>query len=107
MLLLYEMLVGCFTSLTKLLSGMLIKEIEADATLDIRHRVLWPDKPREFSLVDGDQSATHYGLFHNDELIGVASVFEIAGSVRLRKFAIDTAYQRRGYGAALLHSFLV
>lgn len=81
---------------------MLIKEIEYKATLAVRHRVLWPDKPVEFCLVDGDEFATHYGLYRDDVLIGVASLYESSNSVRLRKFAVDKEYQGIGFGSAIL-----
>ena len=81
---------------------MQIREIHYTATLDIRRRVLWPDKAKEFCIVDGDATATHYGLFLQDTLIGVASLYENSGAIRLRKFAVDTRFQGNGYGTTLL-----
>lgn len=81
---------------------MKIAQIDFDDTLDIRQKVLWPTKPREFCVVDGDEQATHYGVFSDGRLVGVASTYEQSGSVRLRKFAVDAEFQGSGFGSALL-----
>lgn len=81
---------------------MRINEIDAEATLGLRRRVLWPDKSIEFCRVEGDEDATHYGAYLNDSLIGVASVYGASGSARLRKFAVDEEHQGRGVGSAML-----
>jgi len=78
-----------------------IETISAEATLEIRHRVLWPNKPKAHCLVPGDNSAVHFGIYVNSKHVGVASVFDITGSARLRKLAVDYDYQGRGLGAAL------
>lgn len=81
---------------------MRIKEIAFEETLEIRQRVLWPSKPKEFCIVDGDDLAIHYGIFFDNRLVGVASTYDEAGSVRLRKFAVERRFQGSGLGTALL-----
>ncbi|ASJ73842.1 GNAT family N-acetyltransferase [Granulosicoccus antarcticus] len=81
---------------------MKIRKITCVATLDIRQRVLWPDKPKEYCEVEGDESALHYGIYLEEVLVGVASVYEDAGAVRLRKFAVEAEHQGMGLGAALI-----
>ncbi len=81
---------------------MKIERIDWREALDIRHRVLWPHKAIEFCHVQGDEHARHYGVYCESLLVGVASAFGAAGSVQLRKFAVDEAYQRQGFGRALL-----
>lgn len=81
---------------------MKIREIGFEDTLGIRQRVLWPSKPKEFCIVDGDDVAMHYGIFYDDRLVGVASTYDEAGSVRLRKFAVEIQFQGFGLGTALL-----
>lgn len=44
----------------------------------------------------------HYGIFVDNRLVGVASTYDDAGSVRLRKFAIESEFQGLGLGTALL-----
>ena len=79
-----------------------IKPISADDTLPLRQRVLWPDYPVEYSMVEGDASALHSGGFLKGELICVASLYQDGSKIRLRKFATDTAFQGRGYGSEML-----
>ena len=81
---------------------MRIESISALDAIDIRHRILWPDKPKEHSVVEGDDLAQHLGVFNGQTLVGVASLFEDEGTVRLRKFAVDTQFQGKGFGSALL-----
>ena len=81
---------------------MQIKTISAQETLDIRHRVLWPDKSIQHCIVESDDTAVHYGIFINEVLVGVASTYDDAGSVRLRKFAVEEHHQGKGYGSTLL-----
>jgi hypothetical protein len=40
-----------------------IRLIALAEALPIRHCVLWPDKPLLFCKVDGDDTASHYGVF--------------------------------------------
>lgn len=71
-------------------------------TLQIRQRVLWPSKSIEHCIVEGDEDASHFGLFLVNELVGVASTYDNEGVVRLRKFAVETQHQGKGFGSALL-----
>lgn len=85
---------------------MTIKKINAEEALDIRHRVLWPNKPTSFCKLDDDPKGIHYGLFVDKKLISVASIFTSGESARLRKFATLNEYQGRGYGSKLLSHIL-
>ena len=55
-----------------------LKEITASATFPVRHSVLRKGKPIETCSFDNDDNPTtkHFGLFDNDELKGIVSVFE-------------------------------
>ena len=64
---------------------MRIENIPASDTMELRHRVLWPDKPLEQCLIEGDESATHYGIFNDQKLVGV-----------------EKQFQGKGFGSALL-----
>jgi len=80
----------------------MIKRINAQETLDIRQRVLWPNKTKEFCIVEADDVANHFGIYDENKLIGVASTFSNENSVRLRKFAVLNEYQGKGCGRKLL-----
>ncbi len=81
---------------------MNIKRIDWQDTLEIRQKVLWPNKPKEFCIVEGDEFANHYGIYGKNKLIGVASTYKNENSVRLRKFAVIQENQGEGYGRKLL-----
>lgn len=85
---------------------MTIKAISWQETLPIRHMVLWPDKPESFCQVDGDEQALHYGLYCNDQLVCVASVFIENNRARLRKFATLESHQRQGLGSQMIAHIL-
>lgn len=80
---------------------MQIKTIPYNETLEIRQRVLWPEKTIQHCMVDGDEHACHFGVFLDIGLVGVASTFDTNGVVRLRKFAVDEEHQGKGLGSAL------
>jgi predicted GNAT family N-acyltransferase len=53
--------------------------------------------------VDGDDSAWHFGVYENEMLIAVISLFDDGdGSMRFRKFATLPKFQNLGYGSQLL-----
>lgn len=85
---------------------MEIKKIAAQDTLPLRHRVLWPDESIEFCKVDEDDSGTHYGVFIDERLVCVASVFITNNVARLRKFATDPDFQGQGIGSMLLQTMM-
>lgn len=83
-----------------------IRVITLDEALPIRHRVLWPDKPLSFCKVDGDDVASHYGVYLNNTLVSVASIYVEGRVARLRKFATLENFQGRGSGTQLI-SYIV
>lgn len=80
----------------------MIKTIPLDDALDIRQAVLWPDHPRDFSRVDGDQDALHFGIYVDDLLVCVASLYQTDTGLRLRKFATLPDFQGQGHGTAMM-----
>ncbi len=77
--------------------------IGAQQTLQIRQTVLWPDQPQEFSKVEGDEDAHHFGVILDKELVSVASIFpDLDNTARLRKFATLPNLQGQGIGSDLL-----
>lgn len=71
-------------------------------TYDLRHQVLWPDKPAEYVRLAEDADGYHYGAFEGELLVSVVSLFVTADGARFRKFATHPAYQRHGIGTQLL-----
>jgi len=83
-----------------------IRIITLDEALPIRHCVLWPDKPLSFCKVEGDETANHYGVYLNNALISVASIYIEEKVARLRKLATLEHFQGRGAGTTLISHIL-
>jgi len=79
-----------------------IRTIQPEDTYALRHSVLWPDKPREYVKIEDDHAGQHFGAFHDDQLLGVISLFVQGEAARFRKFAVDHSFQRQGIGSELL-----
>ncbi|MFE3866899.1 GNAT family N-acetyltransferase [Flavobacterium sp. LS2P90] len=71
-----------------------IKEITAKETFSVRHPVLRAGKPKETCHFDGDnfESTVHFGLFLEQELKGVISLFKNITDL----FAENIQYQIKG-----------
>jgi len=80
----------------------MIQKITCQETYDIRHKVMWPDKPLEYIKLKDDPKGIHYGYFIEDKLVSVISVFITDNTAQFRKFATLEAYQGKGYGSKLL-----
>lgn len=81
---------------------MIIKEINAADTWELRHQVMWPDKPLDFIKLKDDEQGTHYGVFENQQLVSVVSCFEQQGQMQFRKLATLADKQQQGFASALL-----
>lgn len=85
---------------------MEIKEIQAQATWQVRQQVMWPDKDITQVMLADDDKGTHYGLYRSDQLISVISVFVSQGELQFRKFATVAELQGQGFGTQLLEFVL-
>lgn len=83
-----------------------IIEISPEDTLDLRHRVLWPDKPIGYCIINGDNSALHLGAFYEEKLTCIASIFKEPRAARLRKFATEPEYQSFGVGTKMIETII-
>jgi ribosomal protein S18 acetylase RimI-like enzyme len=88
-----------------------IKEISAFETIIVRHPVLRFGKPIETCRFEGDDLPTtsHFGLFYEDQLSAVISVFEEKSILffeenqfQIRGMAVLEQHQKKGFGEALL-----
>lgn len=69
-------------------------EVTEDDCLVLRQAVLWPQSDVEQCQVIGDQSAVHYGAFHQAELVCCLSGFLLADGVcQIRNLATTQQYQ--------------
>lgn len=83
-----------------------ILEIPVNEVLEIRHTVMWPTKPIDYVRLPHDNEGRHYGLYINDELVSVISLFIENSEAQFRKFATLLSYQGKGYGSILLNEIM-
>ncbi len=88
-----------------------IKIIPKELTYIVRQPVLRPGKSIETCHFDGDDltSTIHFGLFFDNELTGVVSVFENKNDnfteniqLQVRGMAVLDAFQGKGFGKMLM-----
>ena len=93
------------------MSKIEVKKITYLDTFPVRSTVLRQGKPIEtcFFLGDDDKETAHFGLFKDNNLIGVASVFKVRNEnfnenyqFQLRGMAILSVYQGLGFGKIIL-----
>lgn len=85
---------------------MMIKEIPASETWEIRHKVMWPDMPFEFVQLMEDDLGVHFGLYNESGLVAIVSCFEDKEEMQFRKLATLTEQQGQGLATMLLEYIL-
>src|SRR5688500_1457788 len=92
---------------------MLVKEISAAETYDLRHRVLRPQARIEECHYPADPSAVHFGVFERDRLVAVVTAHPEnsplcggEGQWRIRGMATEPELQGQGYGSEALRALL-
>lgn len=81
--------------------SMIIREISPQETWPIRHKVMWPNESFEYVKLPIDEKGLHLGLWANDTLVSVVSLFMIKEMGQFRKFATLVEEQGKGYGRQL------
>ena len=93
------------------MSKIEVKKITYQETFPVRSSVLRQGKPIEtcFFLGDDAEETTHFGLFKDNSLIGVASVFKVKNEsfkkniqYQLRGMAVLNEFQGLGFGNVIL-----
>lgn len=85
---------------------MEIKAIEASQTWQIRHEVMWPDKPFEFVQLEEDNLGLHFGVFDQEKLVSIVSCFIVDDEMQFRKLATLEEFQGKGIASQLLNYIL-
>lgn len=89
----------------------IIKEIPSKETYIVRQPVLRKGKPIESCIFEGDDLNTthHFGLFDNEELTGIISLFRQTNTIfadenqaQIRGMAVLDSHQKKGFGEALV-----
>ncbi|MEH7236826.1 GNAT family N-acetyltransferase [Bacillus sp. JJ1562] len=82
--------------------GITITKIDKEKAWEVRHKVMWPDRDFDYIKLEDDDVGNHFGLFEEDKLISVISLFITNKVAQFRKFATLQHEQGRGYGSRLL-----
>lgn len=88
-----------------------IKKITSAEALPIRHQILRKGEPIEKCMYPGDdfESTLHFGLYENEILNGIISVFKTSKDIfiaenqfQIRGMAVLENNRKKGFGAALV-----
>ncbi len=83
-----------------------IKETELSRVWKLRYEVMYPEKDIEYVKLEEDEKGIHLGLYADDKLMSVISLFTENDSIQFRKFATLAAEQGKGYGTMLLNEVI-
>ena len=83
-----------------------IKEIQPSETLDLRHRILLPNKSVDSIILTEDDAEQHFGLFQSEKIVSVIPLFVENDNAQFRKFATETIEQHKGSGSILLNHII-
>jgi GNAT superfamily N-acetyltransferase len=83
-----------------------IEQITQELTWKLRHKELYPDLPIEAIKLPEDDLGIHLGLFYQNKLATVVSLFEDNNELQFRKLATDKKYQRLGLGSKIINYVL-
>ncbi|WP_432713195.1 GNAT family N-acetyltransferase [Pedobacter sp.] len=83
-----------------------IEQIHPALTWRIRQEAMYPDLPLSTVKLDNDLEGIHFGLYADDQLTTVISIFEEGDVCQFRKFATLPEAQRKGYGKLLLQHII-
>lgn len=64
---------------------------------------MWPDKPLDYVKLNDDLEGIHFGLFLNDKLVSVVSLFIKNEIAQFRKLATESEFQRKGLATELIN----
>ena len=80
-----------------------IKKIKGSQTWRLRYEVMYPDNSIDFVKLPNDIEGKHFGLYYNDGLVSVVSLFLNKNSAQFRKLATKKSVQGKGFGSDLLN----
>ncbi|MBS1528562.1 MAG: N-acetyltransferase, partial [Bacteroidetes bacterium] len=69
-----------------------IEQIRPELTWHLRQKVLYPAQKLYEMEMDEDQNGIHFGVFTDNKLVAVVSLFDRGGDFQFRKLAVDPDY---------------
>lgn len=80
----------------------MIEQIRQELTWAIRQKELNPELPLNEIKLPEDDLGIHLGLFYDNKLITVVSLFQRGNDLQFRKFATLSNYQKQGFGMQMM-----
>jgi phosphoribosylformimino-5-aminoimidazole carboxamide ribotide isomerase len=80
-----------------------IEQIRPELTWQLRRDTLYPAMLRQEMGMEEDGDGIHFGLFTENKLAGVVSLFQNGTAFQFRKLAVDAAMQHKGLGSILVN----
>lgn len=80
----------------------MINEVPYSDVLEIRHKVMYPEKEIDYVILPDDDKGLHIGYYKEGLLVSALSLFLNNRELQFRKFATLNEYQGQGYGTELL-----
>jgi phosphoribosylformimino-5-aminoimidazole carboxamide ribotide isomerase len=84
------------------MANIQIRETSIEEVWHMRQTIMYPDETIDFVKLENDDKGIHLGLYADNALVSVISMFEEGDEVQFRKFATKISMQNRGYGTKLL-----
>ena len=80
-----------------------IEQITQELTWKLRQKELYPHLAIDAIKLPEDDLGIHLGLFYQNKLATVASMFENDNMLQFRKLATDSKYQKMGLGTQMMN----
>lgn len=79
-----------------------IEPIAPELTWSIRFEVMYPEHDLDFVKLENDHEGIHFGLYYNQKLTGIVSLFNEGPIYQFRKLAVLNEAQKLGLGKKLM-----
>ena len=81
---------------------MIIKNVPLQRIWEIRKEVMYPSFSLQEVKLNNDELGQHFGIYINEEVVSIISIFIKNEVLQFRKFATLEMQQGKGYGKQLL-----
>ncbi len=79
-----------------------IREISPQDTWQLRHEVMWPEKPISYVQLEEDEQGLHFGVFDGTRIVSGDLFIYRWRRCAVQKICDACRYAGKGYGTALL-----
>jgi len=79
-----------------------IEQIRPELTWKLRREILYPEQTASEMQMNEDNDGYHFGVFQNNYIVAIISLFKRDDSWQFRKFAVQASVQGKGIGGKLL-----